>query len=274
MLKVFPKIDDEFLGFFNIRKYIRDGIEIQMTTTETTKLMETVDNVIVSVPEIKEITIHSPMCRCDIELNFENQERLKFMYDLIKCASIICKEHGIRVNLLYHCRSSFSEFQDKNQLWLFRRLTKLTKGKRIYMLLENELSFKKTKTGKEPLISTIKMLRSNKVQMCLDLCHMHANLNGLADGTTFKEMYEDANLKRIVRQIHFSATLNNDGFKDMTTHGKVHPTIENLKEDLAILESLNIIDSNIVVEIVEGDYSSREGQIAEIEMINKLYEVL
>lgn len=272
MLRIYPKVDDE-CGIASVRRFIKDGVEIQMTSTEIERVEETINKLMLTEPEIKEITIHSPMVMCDIELNFDSTDRMRFMFKLFKVSTYLSKLYSIRINVLYHCKNDYAYFQHKNQLWNFRRLSNMLKGTRVYLMLENDVSFKKTRTGKEPVISTINMLRDSRIVMCFDICHAHATINTLnrsGEDVELLDMFYDSNLNNIVRQVHFSATLDNDGYIDMSTHGRVHPTIEDLQEDLDILKKLNIKKANIVTEIIDKDYNTRVDQVQELEFFEQL----
>lgn len=268
MIKIFPKIDDVCAGVNVIGKYIGDMIEIQMTTIDTSLLIDCVNKIVAKFPFIKEITVHSPMCMCDIEKNFDNKERLGFMYKLTNVCNKLSKKHSIRINMLYHCSNSFVYFQEKKQLWLFRRLIKLMKGHRTYLLLENVVDIELTKKGKEPCISTVKMLRSNKVKMCFDIAHAYAASE--LNNKNILDVYSDNELNRVVHQVHFSKYKKLEDFRTTYDHCENHSSIEELIIDLSLLKKLKLLKSNIIVEVIETEsYELRERELAELQLLEK-----
>ena len=80
--------------------------------------------------------------------------------------------------------------------------------------------------------------------------------------------------QKYVYQIHFAATLNNDGYIDKeNTHGRVHENIEETKKELEWLEEYGMKDKNYIIEVSEKDYYTRKDQIKEIEMIKKIIKL-
>lgn len=59
MLRICPKIDDEYKGVDVISKYIKDMVEIQMTTKDINYVKNVIIKLMKEFPSIKEITVHS-----------------------------------------------------------------------------------------------------------------------------------------------------------------------------------------------------------------------
>lgn len=77
--------------------------------------------------------------------------------------------------------------------------------------------------------------------------------------------------EKYIYQIHFSYTVNNDGYiSKKTTHGVGHPTEDLLLKDYKLLEQSGIGNKQIVTEIAEYDYSYRSSQIKDIEWLEKI----
>ncbi len=269
MLRICPKIDDVYAGVDVISEYIEDMIEIQMTT-DINVVKNCIEKVMLEFPYVKEITIHSPMVYCDIEKNFEERIRLNFMIILIDVCNKLSSKYNVRINMLYHCANSFNYFQNKNLLWIFRRLIKMMKGNRTYLLLENVVDICLTRKGKEPCISTVKMLRTNKVKMCLDISHAYS-VSTIYDRDLLP-IYSDNELAKAVHQVHFSKYKKLEDDCTTNDHCENHSNLEEMDVDIQLLKDLNILSSNLVVEVIELEgYDLRKRELAEIKLL-KEYE--
>lgn len=207
---------------------------------------------------------------CDIEKNFDDRDRLMFMYSLMYSCNRLSKEYKIRINMLYHCSNGFSYFKDKSQVWMFKRLINMMQGFKTYILLENVVDINFTEKGKEPCISTIRGLKSKKICMCLDVAHMYT-VSELNDKDIIS-IYYNRGLSNIVHQVHFSKYKLVDK-SNMYEHCENHKTKEELSIDIELLKKLQVDRSNIVIEVVEPDgYDLRKREIAELELINSYFK--
>lgn len=265
MLKVCPKLDDTGAGINYINNFIVDAFEIQMTCADVEKMEKMLTMTLNEHKAVKEVTVHAPMSHCDIEDNFDNKERLHFMYRLVDMCNKLSEKCNIRINMLYHCSNSFSYFEKKKQLWIFRRLIKLMRGKRTYLILENCILSNITSTNKDGCISVIKMLGSNKVKMCLDLAHA-MGFSELS-GVPVTELFKDKQLNEITRQVHFSQYKSIIGQPTIYDHSIPHKEIEDIKRDILLLKKLGLKDALLVVEVCEDDYNVRSNQIQEFKLL-------
>ena len=68
--------------------------------------------------------------------------------------------------------------------------------------------------------------------------------------------------------------MNEDGFIDKKTHGRVHDSWESFEEDYNILKQFGIENKNIITEVSEDDYLTRKDQIIEIKYLLRKEENL
>ena len=93
------------------------------------------------------------------------------------------------------------------------------------------------------------------------------------DFNMFLNEYLDKTLaEKYIYQIHFADTKNNDGFINKITHGRKHDSLQDLLKDYKILEDYNLTNTNIITEVSEEDYASREDQKYEIELLKMIEE--
>jgi hypothetical protein len=121
-------------------------------------------------------------------------------------------------------------------------------------------------------LEVCKLLDHPNVRCCIDTTHLHCKANIYK--RDFLEMVRsDLNAEdcdKYVKQIHFAATLNNDGYISKKNHGRVHENIEDLREEYNWLKELGMGDKHFVTEVGEEDYYSRADQIREIKMLKEI----
>jgi len=85
-----------------------------------------------------------------------------------------------------------------------------------------------------------------------------------------KQDFNPDDCMRFVKQLHFAACLNNDGYIEKCTHGRVHPNEDELRKELEWIKKYKMEDKIFVTEVSEEDYYSRKDQIKEIKMLEKM----
>jgi hypothetical protein len=75
--------------------------------------------------------------------------------------------------------------------------------------------------------------------------------------------------EKYVKQIHFAAALNGDGYISKENHGRKHESYETLVEELEWLKNMGMKDKHFVTEVGEEDYYARVDQIEEIKMLKQ-----
>ena len=146
----------------------------------------------------------------------------------------------------------------------------MVEGTKVNILIENIHTL--TQRNCCTVFEICKIINSNNLKVCLDICHLHCMANLFKENfDLFLDKYIDKELAyKNVYQIHFSATKNNDGYIEKKTHGVKHDTIEELIGDYNVLKKFNLTDRIIVTEIAEENYMDRNDQKFEIGLLEKI----
>ena len=273
-MKIYPKLDEKLKGFNTLKSKIgKDkGVELQFFNINEIwgnyNIVNAVEKVMNLISNIEEITIHPPLDNYDIELvALKDIELIKAK---IKDAIELSNKYNIRINLLYHVTWPI-EMMEQGVIDKIKEVLELMQNTKVYLLLENIYAL--TEFNKKCTVLEIcRRIDNEHLKACLDICHLHCMANIFKiDFDIFLEKYLDKELsKKYIYQIHFSATKNNDGFKEKKTHGRKHDTLEELMKDYKILEKYGLIEKNIITEVSEDNYDLREDQKYEIELLEKI----
>ena len=271
-MKIYPKTNCKLQGVEYLKPYIQKykGIEIQiLTNDDMNNLYTIVKQIKEKIPEIKEITIHPPL---KDEYNFEvlTYRNLEKEEKTLKLIVKMSEEFNIKINLLYHTRWNYLCWKSSGEIEVLKELLKITENTNVNILLENIYSIVDIKNC--AVLQIAKEINNEHLRVCLDICHLHceANMFKIDLNEFLKNYLNKEDCKNYIYQIHFSGTLNNDGYVDRKTHGKKHDTIENFKQDYDILVKYGIENKIIVTEVGEENYSTRSDQIEEIIMLENL----
>ncbi len=271
-MNIYPKVSSYFEGLDKLEEYVKkyQGIELQFfdengpiapfdIATPIEKLME-------RIPEIKEITIHPPLIDYDIELVLFKDYRI--IEEQFKIIVELSKKYNIRINLLYHTMYNFKKHSVLT-LDKIKELIKILEGENAYLLLENIFMFPE----KECTVFQIaKEVDSPNLKVCFDICHLYcrASINK-SNVEDYAKTYLDKELcQKYIHQVHFSYTVNNDGYIDRKTHGRVHKSKEAMLYDLELLEKYNMRNCNYITEVSEDDYDTRVDQLKEIKWLEEI----
>ena len=269
-MRIYPKTSNDLEGIKVLKPFIEKykGTEIQMMRWEELEYIdEVIQNIMEEIPSIEEITVHPPLKEdYNFEVltyrNYETEERR------IQRLVNISKKYSIKINLLYHVKWNYSCLKTSGLINELERLLKNIENTNVSIVLENLYSIVDKKDC--AVMQLVKELNNKHLGICLDICHMHCEANMFKqDIDEFIQGYLEANdCEKYVYQIHFSGTLDNDGYVNpKKTHGRKHDSIEEFKKDYEILKKLKIEDKIIVTEVAEEDYNIRCDQIEEIEML-------
>ena len=270
---IYPKTNEVLQGLENLKSYVEKykGIEIQLLSFNNTqeKTYESIKAVKKEIPQIEEITIHLPIKGGLNNYNFEvlafsnlevEKERLRL---LLK----ISQEYNIKINLLYHTRWDFLSWIESGAIDKMKELLEITQNTNVRILIENIYS---TVERKECAVLKIaKAIDNEHLKVCLDICHVNveANMFKIPFDEFINSYLNKEECQKYIHQIHFAGTLNEDGFIDRKTHGRMHDTLDSFEKDYNILKQFGIEDKVIVTEVSEEDYLTRKDQIKEIEML-------
>lgn len=272
MRAIYPKIDDKLKGIHALRKYINKykGIELQIINydknTGKFEFEEEIRTILNVLPNVKEIIIHPPTSFCNLEMFLALDKNI--VIDLLDKIKDLSLETGIKINILFHLSWSFEISKQIVVPYLIEILDTI-KGFNVQILLENVVFAKDFLCP----LNICKLIGSNQLKMCLDICHVHcyANMMDLDINNLLKENLDKKAASKYIYSIHFSKALNNDGYKDLKTHGRMHDTKGSLIEDVELLYQYGMYDSIFVPEIAEDNYENREEQIEEIKSLEDIY---
>jgi sugar phosphate isomerase/epimerase len=272
-MKIYPKTCRNFVGLDNLMPYAKKykGVELQFFE-ENGKMQPfdfktVVEKLMEKVPELEEVIIHPPLSYYDIECIIAKD--ISILENQLRTMVELSRKYNIKVNMVYH---TLIDFESHKALTLNKiaELLKIIEGENVKILLENIFMFFEDKCT---VYQIADYFDNPNLKVCFDICHLHcrANINK-QDVYEYAAKYLDKDLcKKYTYQVHFSYTVNNDGYVDHKTHGRGHQNIEDVKKDLDILKEYNMLDcNNFVTEVSEDDYSKRKDQIKDIEFLEEL----
>ncbi|MBR2704862.1 MAG: hypothetical protein IKE91_05265 [Clostridia bacterium] len=220
-------------------------------------------------PQLKEIIVHPPLSNYNIEHIFFKDEEI-FKEQLLKMKELT-EELDIDMDFVYHTYWPVRQFVASGFADRIKNQIKLIEGARVTILIEN-LFMMLDEKDECAALEVCKLIDSPNVRCCIDTTHMHCKANIYR--RDFLEMVNSElnkeDCEKYVKQIHFAATLNNDGFLSKKNHGRVHECIENVQEEYDWLKNLGMGDKNFITEVGEEDYYSRADQIKEINMLGEI----
>ena len=272
---IYPKTCENLVGLEYIKEYAErnNGIEIQLLNLKETqkKSYEAVKRLKEEIQQLNEVTIHLPLKE---EFSFEmltysnlnaEKERLKKLID-------ISKEFNVKINLLYHTKWNFISWSKSGAMDRMKELLDVIQNTKVNILIENIFSIVERKEC--AVLKVAKEINDEHLKVCLDICHLHveANIFKIPIFEFLNTYLNKEDCQKYIQQIHFAGTLNEDGYIDKKTHGRVHDSWESFEEDYNILRQFGIEDKIIVTEISEEDYSIRKDEIEEIKMLIKKEE--
>ena len=277
MMKIFPKISEGQIPD-RMKEIIstKEGIEIQFFDeagpTESFNFEEQVTRRKEEFPNLKEIIIHPPLNNYNLEFLLLKDESM--VEDIFTRLANLSKKLDIHISYVAHTYLNTVLFKSLNVDKKLGKYLKILEGSNVTILLEN--MFMVLDERREcAVINIAKMMDHPNLKVCIDTTHAH--IKSTIWKIPFEEMIksdatpEDCN--KYVRQIHFASQLENDGYIDKITHGRVHSSIEDVEKEISWLRNLNMFDDkNIITEVSEDDYSTRVDQIKEIEMLEEAYK--
>lgn len=273
-MKIYPKLSAQKFGKEMEEIILKsEGIEIQFFNengiTEEFNFEDEIRRKKLEFPNLKEIVVHPPLDDYHLELLMMKDE--KIVEKQLKKLVELSEELDIKMAIIYHTLWTKNQYVSTNLATRLKNLLKIVEGKRVVVLIENLFMMLDELKGCSAL-EICKTINHPNLKMCLDTTHAHCKANIWK--LKFEEMLENdfnpEDCAKYVKQIHFAATLDNDGYTKKETHGRVHPNIDEVKKELEWLNKYKMLDKNFITEVSEEDYYSRKDQIREIEMLKKL----
>ena len=272
-MKIYPKISPQEIGD-DMKEKIKksEGIEIQFFNekdiTESFNFEDTVRKRKKEFPNLKEITVHPPLDDYNIELIFLKDENI-FKNQLLKLIEL-SQELNIHMNFIYHSYMPARQYKATHLDDRIQEYLKIIEEKNVTILIEN-LFMMLDEKEECSAVEICKLINHPNLRACLDTTHLHCKANILKKD--FYKMIENEldseDCKKYIKQIHFAAALNGDGYIDKKTHGRKHLNFESLQEDFNWLKSFGLENKNFITEVSEDDYFSRKDQLEEISMLER-----
>ena len=219
-MKIYPKISNQQYSNQVAEKIKQsEGIEIQYFDEIKGKITEPFDFETEirknksQYPNLKEITVHPPLKDYDIELIILKDE--KILKNQLKKLVKLSKELNIELNIIYHTHLPLKQYistgLDKRML----KYLKIIEGSNVTILIEN-LFMLPAEENECSALQICKYINHPNLKMCLDTTHVHCKANIYK-----KDVYEliktelnKEDCQKYIKQIHFAAALNNDGYID------------------------------------------------------------
>lgn len=273
-MKIYPKLSAQaYCEEFRAELEKAEGIEIQFFDengiTSRFNFEDEVRKNKTLYPKLKEIVIHPPLDNYNIEHIFFKDENI-FKEQLLKMKELT-EELDIDMSFVYHTYWPVRQYVSTGLADRIKNQLKLIEGSRVTILIENLFMMLDEKEECTAL-EVCKLLENPNVRCCIDTTHMHCKANILKKNfveMVNKELDKD-DCEKYVKQIHFAAALNNDGYTCKKTHGRVHPSIEELMDEYDWLNTLGMGDKHFITEVSEEDYYLRADQLKEINMLRKI----
>ena len=278
MTKIYPKTCSNLRGIRTLKKYVDtyQGIEIQMIDFNKKRLefniIEPVESTMLLFPNIKEIVIHLPLDFCNI--SYFVMKGIDFITPLLEDAKKMSNENDISICLLFHIYDDV-DIVKLTMLPFLNKMLDIIKGYNITILLENVYMVETEKCTVSNL-EVCKFMGNKQLKACIDICHIHSYCNIFKKDINLfmKEKYKIKDCEKYIKQMHFSAAINNDGYKDYQTHSRKHETRLELTQDAELLSKYGMRNKIFVIEICEDDYNTRKDQIEEIETLEDVMKII
>lgn len=270
-LKIYPKLDSMFKGEKEIIPFIKEGMEIEMLDEDFEKAIKHYCNLL---SNLKEITIHIKNSETYIDNCIYISEGIAKIVNYITLIGSLQNMYNVQLNILMHLNQSYKEIENRGGLKAFDIFEEYLNKYNVLLLLENVVSLSTAIDRRDHATEFVYMLNKTNIKCCLDICHVYCYINmmNLRPNNIYSFLDYD-NLDKVVYQIHFSDTLDNDGYINDNTHSRAHTSLS-INKDLVLIESLGIISKPIVTEIVENNYEDRLGQLKELKLLDMIQKEL
>lgn len=254
-----PKFDEstKFLPREVVDNY-QGAVELQMLNSNLLQSWDSCKQVLSLLPQTDYFVLHTPFPFQDLctwaQVNAPCDVRL-----LMRRVTAYCGKKGIRAGILFHSCIDPRLYAVYGEESLAVELASIG-GDVVDVIIENAIGSMNHKDVTVP--SSIHFLRQvPECVGCIDICHLMATENFTHIVPQFKK--EDCER---VHYFHCSAALNNDGWRDKSTHGRLHPDYFLACRDLDYMRKLgfDIHNSIIVAEINETDYYGRPDMVHEL----------
>lgn len=266
---IIPKVGEDVTEMRVLpERFIKDKVEMQLLSLECSNYKKLLMSFIEEYPRINTYILHIPFTFVSIHTIYSSEKlRMEFVSFVVDCIKI-SQKYNKEINILFHMETPIKVFKYCGGFDWVKFLVELVQDTNVYFLAENSMFTLENKDlNGGPFYYLVKEIDDPHLRICYDICHSRVNKN------LYEQYYDIAkDIGKYTKSIHFSYTANNDGYKDGKTHGRVHPNIETLKEDLKFLQEqgFDLNTTYLVTEINEDDYKKRPDLIKELEQLEEI----
>lgn len=273
-MKIYPKLS--YQDFDEEMKQIvlqSEGIELQFFDengiTSEFNFSDEIRKRKKEFPHLKEIVVHPPLNDYNIEHIILKDSKIieNQLKELVK----LSEELDIKLAINYHTYWTKDQYVSTGLDKKIKELLKIIEGTNVILLIENLFMMLDEKIGCSAL-EICKEINHPNLRTCIDTTHLHCKSNIWK--IDFEEMlrqdFNPDDCEKFVKQLHFAACLNNDGYIKKGTHGRVHPNEEELRKEVDWIKRYKMENKIFVTEVSEDDYYSRTDQVKEIKMLEKM----
>lgn len=260
-MKIYPKLSKQEFSEEMKKIVLRsEGIELQFfdENGKTSKIdfSKEIRRRKVEFPNLKEIVIHPPLNDYNIEFIIFKDE--KIIENQLKELVNLSKELDINLSINYHTYWTKDQYMSTGLDNKIKELLKIIEGTKVVLLIENMFMMLDEKEGCSAL-EICKEINHPNLKMCVDTTHVHckSSIWKIDFEEMIKQDFNPEDCEKFVKQVHFAACLNNDGYIKKGTHGRVHPNEEELRKELDWIKRYKMDDKIFVTEVSEDDYFLR-----------------
>ena len=256
MLDIMPKINDQMIGLYAIKKYITKyrKIEIELTKGDYGKfdLEGIITKFIDVLPNLKEITIRPRGNTNAFENFFYHKESLIKHIEMIKELS---RENKITINIVFPIESNIRLYKDILYSDI-KEILNLIKGYKVHILLENRVFIREDVCT--PL-EICKFFGDEQLLTCFNIKNTYKRSLLLSeDFKSYTKKYIHNNEKYIY-QIHFSP-IDKD----------IHENLEELQKDFMFLKEFHLNEKLICIDVKEIHEQDKIEEVKELEFLEKI----
>lgn len=276
-MKIYPKISLQETSN-EMKEIIKRsaGVELQFfdekDITEEFDFETLIKKIKNQFPNLKEIIVHPPLENYNIELVVLKNKGIieKQLKNLVE----LSKELNIDLCIIYHTYWTKEQYRATGLAETIKEYLKIIENTKVTILIEN-LFMMLDEKEECSAIEICKFINHPNLRACIDTTHMHCKANIYKKDflkMINKELKEE-DCKKYVKQIHFAAALNDDGYiEKKKTHGRKHINYASLEKEVQWLKEFGMFDKNYITEVSEEDYYLRTDQIEEIKMLEQYNE--
>lgn len=249
------------------RSYMQGYCEVQLLNSNLGLAYNKASRVIHTLSRefgVQTFIVHMPHERSLIENTLFSEQMYLETEALIEKLAALSKGLNVEICLLFHSNTSSTYVAHEYLIAHIRKVLECIKRYNLKLIIENEIT-SLNDYSTTPIVEIAREIEDNSLGFCFDLCHWQASENVL-----MTKLSLPAHIRHRIAVVHFSATVDNDGFRDKPrTHGRMHTSVDSLIDDLGYLQELGIDTQRVILvtEVCETDYKERPDMLRELEML-------